>query len=144
MDFEYLSHHARRARAGDATFRRNAEIRDILPRYVHSLPRPGNAIARMDETKVELGVGRQREAAQRCKEGIIRTLDWHRHVNPLDRPLHARNDEIGELNHLRRVARLDEMLAVEIAIAKVEAELDRRWNRRGEPRECLGEDLLHP
>ena len=55
---------------------------------------------------------------------------------------HAACNEVCELHHLRRIHRIDEVFAVEIAVTKMESELDVRWHARGETPKVVGEYML--
>ena len=48
----------------------------------------------------------------------------HRHVNELDRPMDRRAQQVGDVDHVAHVDRLDHVLMVGVAVAEVEHELD--------------------
>ena len=87
----------------------------------------------MHKPEIELAIRGKRERSEWGKERVVVTLDRHRHVDVRDLVAGMENEFIGERNHARAVLGLDEMLGFEVAVAKMEAELDARRQIAAEP-----------
>src|SRR5262249_26709926 len=113
-----------------AAFGGDAELRYMTPRRGNTRLRAGDAVLRMHDAEIELGAGRKLEIAERLIERVVGALDRHRHMNVGELVRDRAGQCIREADHLRRVLRLDEMLAGKIPVAEMQADLDVGGNAR--------------
>ena len=125
-----------------AALGRHSKLRHHLLRSLDPAPRPF-LVGMVHEAEEELGVLLKLQCLQRREIRRIRSVLGHRHVDPADRVLDLRQDEIRDLNQKTRVLRLDEMAMLNVAVAEVIAQLDVLVDRTRETHDAFEDALFH-
>ena len=86
--------------------------------------RVAGGVVVMDQAEIKLGARPKLQVFQRREIGVVGARLHHRHVEELDRPLDARGDGVGDLDHDAHVLRQHHVLVGRAAVAQVIAELD--------------------
>jgi hypothetical protein len=110
----------------------DAEIRRVAARRRNTRLGAGNSVLGMHQAEKKFGPLAELEIAKRPMERIIAALYRHRHVKIGELVRDRFRQRIGELDHPRRIFRLDEMPRAEIAVAEMQAKLDVVGYRRAQ------------
>ena len=130
-----------RLRAGTrhAAFGRDAEAGGVAAGGADARPRALDTVLGMHHAEIQFGPLRERKLAERSMKRVVGALDRHRHVDVGELVPDRPGERIGEVHHRRRIFRLDEVVAREIAIAEMQAELDIVRHDSANPRHALQE-----
>src|SRR5262249_17168313 len=124
INFEKAADEIRLACAREAAFCRNAELRHVIVRKRDALVCTVDAVVGMNETEIDLGLGRQREVPHRREEVVGRARQGNRQVHIGDLVLDAARDSVGGVDEMASGYRIEIMFATEIAITEMETEVD--------------------
>src|SRR6185312_14690162 len=84
-----------------------------------ALARAFDPVAPMHQAEKQFRLRLELEIFQSGKERRVGPVARHRHMNPLDGALHTSADPVRDLDQIRHVVRLDEMVMAAIAVAEV-------------------------
>ncbi len=137
VQVEELQDIVRRLASTQAAFGRDAEIRNCLAGGGRASDRTFDAVGCVHQPQEQACPGRKREIGQRGEECVVVARDRDRQVDIADGAPDVRDQCVRQRHHAGCVQRFDEVLCVEIAVAKVESQLDIRRNVSAEPLEPL-------
>src|SRR5882757_10506378 len=98
--------------------------RDSKVRYVFlSTANPGfgafDRVSVVDKAKEYLSLRMERQVREGRKVRLVRAVDWHGHVNPLQGPRAQLGNQIGELGEFRCVFWLNNVPSIVVAITQM-------------------------
>jgi hypothetical protein len=124
MNLKDALNHSRRANTRESTFRGDAKFVEMSLRYGHALVQSIDPVFKMHKAEIDLCLWLCAKPIERSKIPVIAAIDWYWHVNPVDRTGDSRRQGIGQIDHRGGVLRIEEVLSVEVAVAKMKSELD--------------------
>ena len=133
MDLQERAHRFFRSRARHAAFGGDAEVRRVAARRGDARLGACDAVFGVHQAEKQRGAIAELEIAQRPIERIVAAINRNRHVDISELVRDRLGQRVGEIDHPRRVLRLDKMLGAEIAVAQMQAELDVVGNRGAQP-----------
>jgi hypothetical protein len=128
--------------AGEAAFGCNPEARNEFCGQRDTLFRARNAVRGVDQAQVNFRCRRQLEIAHRREEVICRARGRHGQMNISNLMFDVSCNRVRHIDEMARRHRIEEVLAAEIAVAKMKAELDIIGHRRTDASEAFGNFLL--
>src|SRR6478672_9731235 len=110
--------------ASEAAFGGNAELRQILLRRGDAAPRAFQAVGIVDQPEIDFADALAVELRQRLEIVVVAALARHRHMDIVDSAAKLRCDRIADGDACSQIARLECVLVILAAVAKMVAELD--------------------
>src|SRR5262245_22904535 len=83
-----------------------------------------DAVLCVNDSQIEFCSLSKPKVVERLEEAIICPLDWDRHMNERERMHDALHHCVRKFDQLSCIARLNKMPCLEVAVAKVYAQLD--------------------
>src|SRR6476660_10554356 len=138
VDGEQAPHHVGLAGTREATFGRHTEFWNVFARKCDPLLGAFDTVGNVNEAEIDFRSWRQLEVAHRLEEFVRCARQGNRKMDVSDRVPHRTGNGVGDVDEMPGGDWIEEMLAAEIAVAKMKAQRDIVGNGSADARDARG------